>query len=245
MFKKAIDPSMQPILDKVMNTSYPQTYQTSVSEQLQAGTTVNPQDPKLIVDTLDKIPETELTKEEKESVKANPEAIQYLQQQIPSVSAPGVTASYSMNTRELLYDLNKRYNIEDLNLVEALKIWKQAKLTPEMIRDQIRDDVQKNISLAEAKILYKVGSDLLLDNNKLFIDINNNNEKIMKDIKSLKLTSTIRSNIERVGKNLFRTKNANILWKIDMRQMDDGKQVPYLIRVDAVEANEDDSGNRI
>lgn len=143
--------------------------------------------------------------------------------------------------RETLYNLNNVYMSEGLDLIKALRIWKEARLTPNMIRDQIRNDVGYNVSLAEAKSLFKIGSDLQSGMNydfggEYYTDVmekmNTNNY--------IKITPSVRASVEKIGQNLYRTKRANILWKIDMKQTDDGSQIPYLVRIDSVSAHEDD-----
>ena len=60
--------------------------------------------------------------------------------------------------------------------------------------------------------------------------------------KSVKLTPTVREAVERVGKNIYRTKRANnIMWKVDVKQTDDGQQIPYLLRLENVEAEDNNS----
>jgi hypothetical protein len=51
--------------------------------------------------------------------------------------------------------------------------------------------------------------------------------------RSAKLTPSIRAAVEKVGHNLYRTKQAStVMWKIDLKAMDNGQQVPYLLRVE-------------
>ena len=69
-------------------------------------------------------------------------------------------------------------------------------------------------------------------------DISNVNDILSHN--SVKLTPNVRACVERVGKNLFRTKTANVLWKIDLKNTDNGQSVPYLVRVESVEATEED-----
>lgn len=161
--------------------------------------------------------------------------------QQPSVSQP-MTASYSPGIRGFLNELNNRYSNSDLDFIEALKVWKQAGLTPDSIRSQVRNDVGKVVSFAEAKVLHKIGSDLIMSHEdiKLSNEIENITLGNMMDKRSLRLTPSIRASVERIGQNLFRTKNASMLWKIDMKYTDDGQQIPYLVRVDVIEAGDED-----
>jgi hypothetical protein len=151
----------------------------------------------------------------------------------------------SSDTRSLLIKLNNHYAKNGLNFMEALKVWKHAKLTPEAIRDQVRSDVKSNVSLAEAKALYKTGSQMMLGYSDLGLEREVPVDDSMQTKRTIKMTPSVKSSVERIGQNLFRTKNASMLWKIDMKTMDDGQSVPYLVRVDTVEANETEEDMRI
>lgn len=147
-------------------------------------------------------------------------------------------------SRELLHTLNNVYGNEGLDFMKALRVWKEARLTPQMIKDQIHNDVQQKVSLAEAMSLHKIGTSLIMGSDPNIL----NNKEDASDIyqkmstsKQMKLTPNVRATLQRVGQNLFRTKRANIYWKIDMKNTDDGQQVPYLVRIDTVVANEEDN----
>ena len=143
-------------------------------------------------------------------------------------------ANKMSGTRDLLQRLNVKYGSEELDLNTALKVWKQARLTPEMIRDQIKNDVNVRVSLAEAKILCKIGSEV----NSSFqeMGISGEMDVITQNLitkNSVKLTPSVRAAVEKVGHNLYRTKQAStVMWKIDLKAMDNGQQVPYLLRVE-------------
>lgn len=169
------------------------------------------------------------------------EAMQQAGQQMaqPTASSDNEVLKFAAaESRQFLMDLNNRYAKEQLNLMEALRVWKTARLTPTMIRDQVANDVEKRISLAEAKLLYKIGTDVSQG-------ISYEDPYIVAEIKddelpnTIKLTASVRNSLEKVGQNLYRTKTASTLWKIDMKILDDGQQIPYLIRVDAVEAQDE------
>ena len=152
------------------------------------------------------------------------------------------TTFASDSKRELMYKLGKIYNDSELDITEAVKVWKQAKLSPTNIRDQISNDVGIRISLAEAKILHTLGSDLMLGMDNLDFGKAYANDILQKLMtrKAIKLTPSVREAVERVGRNMYRTKRAsNIMWKIDVRHTDDGQQVPYLLRLETVEAEDD------
>lgn len=156
-----------------------------------------------------------------------------------SIAASSIYNRLTQGSRELLYNLDNRYTRADLELNQALCIWKDANLNPQMIRDQIRNDVGYNITLGEAKILHRLGSDMKEGRIDLGIDQNEDVLYKMSVSQSVKLTPSVKASVERVGKNLFRTKRANILWKIDVKNTDDGNEIPYLVRVDTVLAQEE------
>jgi len=151
---------------------------------------------------------------------------------------PGQQIIGASDTRSLLIKLNNHYAKDGLDFMEALKVWKHAKLSPEAIRDQVRSDIKNKISLAEAKALYKTGSQMMLGYSDLGLEREVPVDDIMQTKRAIKMTPSVKSSVERIGQNLFRTKNASMLWKIDMKTMDDGQSIPYLVRVDTVEANE-------
>jgi len=143
--------------------------------------------------------------------------------------------------RETLYSLNNIYAKEGFDVLRALRVWKEARLNPAMIRDQIRDDVGHNVSLAEAKALYKIGSELQSGITYEFgKEQDTNVMQQMNAHRVMKFTPNVRASVEKIGQNLYRTKRANVLWKIDMKDNDDGSQIPYLVRVDSVSANDGD-----
>ena len=121
-------------------------------------------------------------------------------------------------------------------------MWKQARMNPTNSRDQVKNDIGVRISLAEAKILHQLGSDLTLgiDDSEIGTSFANDILQKMMTKKSVKLTPAVREAVERVGRNMYRTKRAsNIMWKVDVRQTDDGQQIPYLLRLETVEAEEE------
>jgi hypothetical protein len=154
------------------------------------------------------------------------------------------TTFASNSKNELIQKLRKIYSQSNLDITRAVRAWKQVRLNPTMIRAQVQNDVGIRISLAEAKILHQLGSDLTLgfghsDIGKTFA--NDILQKMMTK-KSIKLTPSVREAVERVGRNVYRTKRANnVLWKIDVRHTDDGQQVPYLLRLETVEAEDENN----
>lgn len=146
--------------------------------------------------------------------------------------------------RELMYKLGKIYSKSDLDIVEAVKIWKQARLNPTNIRDQIQNDVGVRVSLAESKTLHRLGSDLIMGLENLDFGKAYAHDILQKMMtkNSIKLTPAVREAVERVGKNMYRTKRANnVLWKVDVRQTDDGQQIPYLLRLENAESEDENT----
>lgn len=151
------------------------------------------------------------------------------------------TTFASESKRELMFKLGQVYSKSSLDLTEAVKIWKQAKLNPNNIREQIQNDVGVRVSLAEAKILHTLGSDLMLGMSDLDFGKAYANDILQKLMtkQTVKLTPSVREAVERVGKNVYRTKRASsVMWKIDVKHTDDGQQVPYLLRLENVEAED-------
>lgn len=152
------------------------------------------------------------------------------------------TSFASNSKRELMFKLGHIYNNSNLDITEAVKVWKHAKLNPTNIRDQIQNDVGVRVSLAEAKMLHQLGTDLTLgiDNlDEIGTSFANDILQKMLTKKSVKLTPAVREAVERVGRNIYRTKKAsNIMWKVDVRQTDDGQEIPYLLRLETVEAED-------
>lgn len=160
-------------------------------------------------------------------------------------AVPGQQIIGASDTRSLLIKLNNHYAKDGLDFMEALKVWKHAKLSPEAIRDQVRSDIKNKISLAEAKALYKTGSQMMLGYSDLGLEREVAVDEGLQTKRAIRMTPSVKSSVERIGQNLFRTKNASMLWKIDMKKMDDGQSIPYLVRVDTVEANETEEDLRI
>lgn len=63
--------------------------------------------------------------------------------------------------------LSQKYATQDLDLTQALRIWRENRLSPENIRDQIRYDTGVRINSADAKMLYKLGSEVEKGDKKL------------------------------------------------------------------------------
>jgi len=221
----------------------------------------NPEDMNMAIQGV--VDEGSLSMEQAEGLKNDQEAMDQIRQQVSvdpneqetmAPATPMTAAAFSKHdrntsgSRELLYNLNNKYAKADLDLSLALKVWKEARLVPQDIKDQVRNDVGQRISLAESKILYKIGSQLKINSsyseNLFGEETVSDVQQKMSSQKSVRLTPNVRASIEKVGQNLFRTKRANILWKIDM--MEDGEnQIPYLVRIDTTEASDEDNKREV
>lgn len=227
-----------------------------------AQTGLNMEDPAAVENAMAGIvAEGNATQEQVDTFKNDPMAMDEVKQQAtmpvdqtapPTPMTPTAFSNYDRKvsgSATLLQQLNTKYAKADLDLTLALKVWKEAKLTPQDIRDQVRNDVGQRVTVAEAKTLYKMGSQLQLNNN--YINQLFNQEEAISDIhqrmashKTIRLTPNVRASIEKIGQNLFRTKRANILWKIDM-MIDGDSQIPYLVRVDTTEASDEDTKREV
>lgn len=166
------------------------------------------------------------------------------QREVMQTMEQEATTFASNSKRELMFKLGEMYNHSNLDITEAVKIWKQARLNPTNIRDQVQNDIGVRISLAEAKILHQLGSDMTLGMNNSDVGKAFANDILQKMMtkKAIKMTPAVREAVERVGRNMYRTKRAsNILWKVDVRHTDDGQQIPYLLRLETVEAEDENS----
>jgi len=56
--------------------------------------------------------------------------------------------------------LSKKYSEGEMNFGEAIRVWKEARLSPENIREQVRYDIGVSIDSATAKEIYKLGSEI-------------------------------------------------------------------------------------
>jgi hypothetical protein len=63
--------------------------------------------------------------------------------------------------------LSQKYASKDLDLMQAIRIWKESRISPEGIRDQVRYDIGMKINSADAKTLYRMGSELEKGDKKL------------------------------------------------------------------------------
>lgn len=228
------------VLAQVAATLAPIIFQ-AISDKMKAGENI---DPNAVIDevsasqgvTLDDASKQEILRQYEEQ---QAQATQQMEQNVAQMG----TASAS--SRELMNKLNHIYTKENLDFLQAMKIWKFSKLTPDRIRHQIANDVGSKVSLAEAKLLYRIGSDLVRTGDEINCEdqLNSDVFEKLQTRRSIKLTPTIREAVERVGKNLYRTKKANIMWKIDMKHTDDGQQIPYLLRIESAEDEEQKNRN--
>lgn len=234
MFKQANPALPQGFMEEVKKDLQNQTPVSTADASSVADTTINNVEQKMNTSGTGQIP-VELTPEEKNHVK------QQIMPGLPgSISSdagarptPFEPVASSMGTRTILSSLNQKYVRADLDLTEAIKVWKTANFSPTRIQDQVRNDIGYKLSLAEAKVLHKVGSDLLYKSDTVDFRTEYVNAYLEKfeQKKAVQLTPLIKESIEKIGQNLYRSKKASILWKMDMRDMEDGTKKPWLIRV--------------
>lgn len=205
-----------------------------IKQKIQEGTTIDPKEAL-----------TEVLAEYQINTALEPEQEEEIMQEFIGEQTQPMMGVPATASRKLLNDLNTKYSKSDLDFLEALKIWKKAKLTPTEIRGQVASDIGMRINMAEAKILHRKGAEITAGYDELYeIDENTEVDDKIKTSRALKLTPAIRASMEKVGHNLYRTKKAELLWKIDMKETGDGERVPYLVRVETIEAQEEEEDNR-
>ncbi len=153
--------------------------------------------------------------------------------------------------KELLYQLQASYTKENLDLMGALKVWREANLSPSAIRDQVRNDIGRGITAAEAAELYHIGESMKSDYDtfaKQYEVSKGRDDLIPPAVKdrSIKLTPSIKMSMERVGQNMFRDKVAKTYWTMKEKIGDDGSKSIFLVAIDEPdEKKEASSGGRI
>ena len=141
--------------------------------------------------------------------------------------------------RKLIQGLGNKYATEGLDLFKALRAWKESKLTPDGIRDQVRFDVGKVITAADARELYHIGSAMKYDYDTIAkeFEVSKGRDDLIPDnIKQdkIKLSPAIRQSMERIGQNLYRDKKAKKYWTLKEKVGDDGQKAIYLVAVEEV-----------
>jgi hypothetical protein len=139
------------------------------------------------------------------------------------------------NGLKVLYDLN------NLDLDQAISVWKTAKFNADDIKEQINFDIGKIITAEEISQILKVSEVTETDSIVNKVDPYKSTSKYIPDyIKNderpvtLKFTSKVKNNMERVGQTTFRSKIAGIpkYWKLKNRKADDGTESVYLVAVE-------------
>lgn len=203
-----------------------------IGEKIQSGVTVDP-----------KAALTEVLTENQITTPLNPEQEEEIMREFVTEQQ---SESPVLSSRKFLNDLNTRYAKAGLDFLTALKVWKAARLNPDEIRSQVSSDIGKRINLAEARALHKTGSDIVSGFEELYEPGREPDmESKLEGVRSIKLTPAVKSAVEKIGHNLYRTKKAELLWKIDMKEVDEGQRVPYLVRVETIEATEEDDSERV
>jgi len=128
----------------------------------------------------------------------------------------------------ILPNLASKYASQGVDIKIAMEAWKEAKLSPESIREQVLEDIREKISSEDAHVLYKVSR------NKEAVEAEYEAYNKLRQSRYIKLTSTVKSALEKIDNNLFRLKTAgvDISWSIEMR---DGQ--PWLKRMSKQEPN--------
>ena len=139
--------------------------------------------------------------------------------------------------KELLTRLNSKYAEEGMDLMQALRVWKESKLTPAKIRDQVRSDIRKDITSSDAVELYHLGSSMESDYNSICkpFEVNKGREDLIPENikeKKIKLSPSIRQSMDRVGQNLYRDKTAKTYWTLKEKIADNGDKAIYLVAVE-------------
>ena len=136
-----------------------------------------------------------------------------------------------------LHQLNIKYSSEGLDLIKAVRAWKDLQFTPDSIRDQVRNDVGTTITAADARELYHLGSSMKYDYdaiNKPF-EVSKGREKLIPDnIKNdqIKMSPAIRQSMDRLGQNLYRDKKAKTYWTLKEKVADNGDKAIYLVAIE-------------
>jgi hypothetical protein len=142
-----------------------------------------------------------------------------------------------MMNRELLNQLNSKYAQEHMDLMQALYIWNEARLSPNDIRDQVRNDIGRKITSAEAVELYHMGASIKSDYDTLVkpYEVSKGRDDLIPDNiknKSIKMSPSIRVSMERIGSNLFRDKKAKTYWTMKEKIGDNGEKSIFLVAID-------------
>lgn len=136
-----------------------------------------------------------------------------------------------------LHQLNLKYASEGLDLLKAIRAWKDLQFTPDSIRDQVRNDVGTTITASDARELYHLGSSMKYDYDAMTkpYEVSKGREKLIPDnIKNeqRKLSPAIKMSMERLGQNLYRDKKAKTYWTLKEKVADNGEKAVYLVAIE-------------
>jgi len=139
--------------------------------------------------------------------------------------------------RILLASLDNSYSKASLDLLQALRAWKEARLTPDDIKDQVLSDTGKKITAVEARELHHIGTVLQYDYDsiaKQFEVSKGREDLIPENIKEnkIKLSPAIKMSMEKVGENLYRHKTAKTYWTLKEKMGDNGDKAVFLVAID-------------
>jgi len=136
-----------------------------------------------------------------------------------------------------LHQLNLKYASEGLDLLKAVRAWKDLQFTPDSIRDQVRNDVGTTITASDARELYHLGSSMKYDYDAMAkpYEVSKGREKLIPDnIKNeqRKLSPAVKMSMERLGQNLYRDKKAKTYWTLKEKVADNGEKAVYLVAIE-------------
>lgn len=139
--------------------------------------------------------------------------------------------------KEFLTKLNTKYASEGLNLMQALKTWRSERLNPDGIRDQVRNDIGRDITAEDARELYHLGSSMKYDYDAIAKDfeVSKGREDLIPEnfhTKSIQLSPSVKLSMERIGQNLYRDKKAKKYWTLKEKIGDGGQKAIYLVAVE-------------
>lgn len=145
-----------------------------------------------------------------------------------------------LSTKEILNHMDTVYKNAGLDFIEALKVWKESRLSPNEIRDQIKFDTGRNIRSLEAKIFYRVGEDLFTGKEIYHYLQDNGADMIESRIKTarvLPFTPYVKNNFEKTGDSTYRSKQSSIdvEWVLVEKEGADGQKIMYLARREPME----------
>ena len=136
-----------------------------------------------------------------------------------------------------LHQLNLKYASEGLDLLKAVRAWKDLQFTSDSIRDQVRNDVGTTITASDARELYHLGSSMKYDYDAMAkpYEVSKGREKLIPDnIKNeqRKLSPAVKMSMERLGQNLYRDKKAKTYWTLKEKVADNGEKAVYLVAIE-------------